>query len=103
MVKFQIFINQNLIHLLKEIEAYFSIYINQKIIDKIFQDSDEDQVNEKEYLILEKEQGWLQKPIIIEGKVDSYEPDLIRIIMHNLNKKDTGHFNIWLEERNTML
>jgi hypothetical protein len=44
-------IDNDLRAMLKEIERYFSIVLDDAVIEKIFEGAEEDQVSQKEYLI----------------------------------------------------
>ena len=83
---------------IREIENHFSIKVDKKIIDKIYQDFKNDQVNEKEYVIFKRPDRILKKQFVIKGIVDEYEPETIWIELENLRKKDIVHLDSWIKD-----
>jgi hypothetical protein len=81
-------IDHDLRRFFNEVEIYLSITLDRKIIEKIFQDAENDQVNEKEYQLYIGAKRIFNSPIKIFGKVDSYEPSDIWIEIQNIKKKD---------------
>lgn len=86
-------INDGLRDLVKEVELYFSIKLEKEVIDKIFNDSEEDQVNAKAYLLFQGEKKLLRRELIIRGVVDEYEPHDIWIEIQDLKEKDIKYLN----------
>lgn len=84
-------IDSNLKDFLKQTERYFSIEIDNGIIEKIFKDVEADQVSEKNYVIFSKERNLLKRELTIEGTVDEYEPESFWIVIQNLRDKDVNH------------
>lgn len=76
-----------------EIERYFKISLDKTIIKRILKEAEEDQVSIKEYLIFKGAKKIFSKQIIIQGIVDEYEPETIRIEFKNVNKRDVKHFS----------
>jgi len=81
-------INSELRGLVAEIKKYFSLDIDSGLIEKIVQDSETDQVTEKNYKIFEAK----SQPTIL-ATVDEYEPETIWIEIKNIKDKDVKHFN----------
>ena len=77
---------------IKEIEKYYAIKIAQQIINQIITDSQENQVDEKNYDIFKGENRLLKKSIVIVGRVDEFEPETIWIEINNIKKGDEKHF-----------
>lgn len=82
-----------------QVEAYFLISIDKEVIDRIFNDSEEDQVNEKEYKIYTAKKRWFRSQIKIVGKVDRNEPETVWIEIQNIKETDLEHLKKWLEDR----
>jgi hypothetical protein len=76
----------------KEVEQYFSIKLDNVVVEKIFNDCIEDQVTEKNYEIFNGEKRFMKTPIQVTGKVDEYEPEDIWIEILNIKEKDVKHF-----------
>ena len=85
-------IDSNLKDFLKQTETYFSIEIDDGVIEKIFEDAEADQVSEKNYIIFSKKGDLLKSQLTIAGTVDEYEPESIWIVIQNLRDKDINHF-----------
>ena len=81
-------IDNSLREYFRETERYFSIILDMDVIDRIFKDSEEDQVNEKKYLIFN---GKLARPalkMMIYGFVEEYEPKSVHIEFLNIKRAD---------------
>jgi hypothetical protein len=90
MVEFTILINisTELRYIIHEVERYFNVILDQKIIDKIFVDVEHDQVSKKDYVIFEGEKKMFASQMIIRGTIDEYEPETIWIEIRNIKEKD---------------
>lgn len=85
-------IDSDLRQIVKAIERYFSITLDKELIERIFKDSEEDQISEKRYLIFKGEQKILAGQMTIYGTVDEYEPGTIWLELKNIKEKDVRHF-----------
>jgi hypothetical protein len=85
-------IGSELRDIVSEIERYFVISLDKELIERIFRDSEEDQVNEKQYLIFEGEKKIPIGQMTIQGKVEEFEPETIWIEIKNIREKDVRHF-----------
>lgn len=81
------------------VEEYFLISIDKEIVGRIFNDSEEDQVNEKQYEIYTEKKRWLRPQMKITGKVDEHEPETLWIEIQNIKEKDLKHLKAWIEDR----
>jgi hypothetical protein len=81
-------IDTELTYLIAEIKRYFSLDIDDGLIEKIAQDSDTDNVTEKHYKIFEHK----SRPTIL-GTVDENEPEIIWIEIKDIKDTDVKHFN----------
>lgn len=86
---------------LKEIERHFSIKIDDKLIEKIFDDSQADQVTEKKYEVFDSKPSLLKSRLTINATVDEYEPETIWIEIKNVKKADIKHFDNFVTTRTT--
>jgi hypothetical protein len=86
-------IGSDFLDVVNEIERYFHITVDKQLIERIFNDSEEDQVTEKKYLIFAGEKRIFKKPLMISATVDEYEPDAIWIEIKNIKEKDLQHLN----------
>jgi hypothetical protein len=64
---------------IREIEKYFSIQIDGVVLEKIFEDSKNDHVSAKEYLLFLEGKKLMRKQLTIRGTVDEHEPATIWI------------------------
>ena len=90
-------IDSELLDYLNEVERYFSIKIDDKLINKILDDSQTDQVTEKKYQIFDSGKS----RITIDAIVDEYEPETIWIEMKNIENGDIKHFDSFVSTRTT--
>jgi hypothetical protein len=81
-------IDNELSGLISEIKRYFSVEIDDGLVGKIIQDSENNQVTEKHYKIFEEK----SRPTIL-ATVDEYEPETIWIEIKNIRDTDVKHFN----------
>jgi|LakMenE18May11ns_1017448.scaffolds.fasta_scaffold8568756_1 hypothetical protein len=85
-------IDTELSGLIAEIKRYFSLDIDDGLVERIVQDSKTDNVNEKHYKIFEEK----SRPTIL-ATVDEYEPETIWIEIKNIKNTDVKHFNdLWV-------
>lgn len=89
MFRILINIDKDLRDVFMKIERYFSIALDESVIEKIFKDAE---VSQKDYLIFQGKKKLLQKPVIVRGTVDEYEPSDIWIVIENITDKDVKHF-----------
>lgn len=97
MTDFKILVNidSDLRNIVDDIDRYFSITVDKELIERIFKDSERDQVSEKQYLIFKGEEKIPGQQMTIHGTVDEYEPETICIELKNINEKDLRHFKRW--------
>lgn len=76
-----IVIDSELRDYLKEVERHFSIKIDEKVIEKILDDSKADQLTEKKYQIFDSSPSLTKSRLTVNGTVDEYEPETIWIEM----------------------
>jgi hypothetical protein len=80
-------IDDNLRKFLRDVEKCLSVKINEEIVEKIFKDAEDDQVNEKGYIIFQSQGAFFKKGLTISGSVDAYESQTILIEIQNIDKK----------------
>ena len=78
-------------------EKYFSIRVDNEIVEKVFKDAKDDHVTEKNYLIFQSKKSLFKSKLKVIGSVDEYEPETICIEIQNIQNKDLNHFKNRIE------
>ena len=88
-----ILISDRLRYILFALQCIFQIHFDRKVIDQVFEDSENDITNSKSYTF------WIDSKLEIKGFVEDYEPEMIWLTVNSRKlKKEQFDFIIMKSE-----